>query len=107
MDSVLKLRPLEGAHGEKAGAQFLVEYSKHRHFYGKDAEPFEAELVSDPATGLVRWVHREAEQGTADRVLAMWEDGIRNYGEIAEAIGRDKSNVSRAIKKLRLDGRIE
>lgn len=107
MDSVVRLRPLEGTHGEKTGAQFLVEYTKHRHFYGADADPFEAELVNDPVTGLVHWVRREAEQSTEDRVLAMWDDGLRNLGEIAEAIGRDKSNVSRALKRLRLAGRIE
>lgn len=106
MDSVLKLRPLEGAHGEKTGAQFLVEYSKHRHFWGPDADPFEAELVNDPVTSLIHWVRREAEQSTEDRVLALWDDGVRNYGEIAEQIGRNKSNVSRAVKKLRLAGRI-
>lgn len=99
LDVVLKLkRPAD--YDPKDGSVFVMEFSKARNLIGEDAESLELALKVDEDTKRATWVWKTATEGTFSRVVALANDGLKQH-EIAEELGINKSNVSRAMKKAR------
>jgi putative DNA primase/helicase len=103
LDSVIGLkRPSDYKNAE--GARFEVHFEKHRGFSGNDAEPIEARLTAD-ALGRDVWITTTVEDAIFERVIELHSDGL-NGNEIAEEVGRHKSNISRMLKRAKEEGRI-
>lgn len=81
------------------GALFEVHFDKARHLYGKDIEPFEAQLVTD-GCGKQYWQVKLLEQSTYEKVSALANEGL-NQKEIAEELKIHKSTVSRHMKNTK------
>jgi len=73
------------------GARFEVYFTKHRGFYGPEAQPFEARLIEG------RWhtcnIQRDSDEETM-RALQKQSLSIR---DIADRLGVSKSTVSRKL----------
>lgn len=92
LDTVIKLE-LPAGHSPADGARFNLMFEKSRGFYGRDAEPFEARLTDEG------WVISDvAEDPDTQRMREMKADG-KSYREIGEALGCDKSTVSRRLRE--------
>ena len=99
LDVVLKLsRPAD--YDPKSGSVFVMEFTKARNLIGEDAESLELALKVDEATQMASWEWKTASEGTFDRVVTLANDGLKQH-EIADELGINKSNVSRAMKRAR------
>ena len=104
LDVVLKLaRPAD--YDPRDGAVFVMEITKGRNLLGDDAESLELALKVDEGTKRATWAWKTATEGSFSRVVALSNDGL-TQNEIAEELGINKSNVSRAMKKAREAGLI-
>lgn len=94
LDITIKIEKPKG-YKQSDGARFGVNFTKHRHFYGDDAEPFEVTyeggIFTERACGKSRL---ELE----DRILEMHRDEM-SVRAIAAELGMDKSAVHRVLKK--------
>lgn len=103
LDTVIGLRrPSDYTATE--GARFEIHFEKARGFAGQDAEPIEATLMNDDK-GNPMWTSRPVEDAIYERVIELYEEGLKQR-EIAEEVERNKSNVSRMLKRARGEGRI-
>ena len=103
LDTVINLkRPSD--YEPDQGARFEVHFEKSRGFHGDEAQPIEAQLSAD-LHGNPMWVSKPLEASIYERVIELHKDGLKQW-EIAEEIGRNKSTVSRSLKKARQEGRI-
>jgi hypothetical protein len=102
LDTVLALKQ-PADYDQKQGAVFEVHFEKARGLFGEDTAPFEATLGED--NGKQVWEMRSIEETTIDRVIELKKLGL-TQNEIANELGIDKSNVSRALKKAEEAGRI-
>jgi len=103
LDVVIKLqRPSD--YQPEQDARFEIHFEKYRNGAGDNAKPMEATLGKD-GNGQACWTWRSVEESTYDRVVAMADEGFRP-AEIAQELGINKSNVSRHMKRARLEGRI-
>ncbi len=103
LDVVIELkRP--GDYREEQGARFVVQYTKARHLTGVDAKPFEAMLQK--ISGKQEWTTRTIEDSTYDQVIELNGLGL-SVTDMANELGINKSNVSRALKKAAEDGKIK
>lgn len=96
LDTVINLRH-PGDYTPDQGAMFEVHFEKARGIYGEDTKPFEAQLTTKP-DGLQAWTIKALEESTAEKVVALLKEGLSQV-EVAEILGINKSNVSRAKKK--------
>lgn len=104
LDVVLKLaRPAD--YDPKDGSVFVMEFTKARNLIGEDAESLELALKVDDYTKRASWEWKTASEGTFSRVVALANEGLKQH-EIADELGINKSNVSRAMKKARDMGMI-
>ena len=100
LDTVIKLsNPDDYEPGQ--GARFNVTFEKSRGFMGKDAEPFEAWL--DPETGV--WRVQSMHDAKDETIIELLAEGL-SLAKIGQAVGLDKSNVSRRINRMKAEGRI-
>ncbi len=88
------------------GARFEVHLTKARGVYGAEAEPFEAELTTDP-DGRAVWAWRPLEDAKKRQVLALYRDGVTKQRDIAAETGLGLGTVNRKIKQLREEGEID
>jgi len=79
------------------GAVFEVHYEKARNLAGDETQPFEAKLDQDQH-GAQLWTWRPLEESTLDRVVELANEGLTQR-EIANELGLNQSNVSRALRK--------
>lgn len=94
LDTVIALRrPPE--YTPDQGAVFEVSFEKARGLYGTDCEPFEAKLTATP--GGLEWTTRTVEESTRQRVLALYEDGMKR-AEIARELNIHRSRVTRHLE---------
>ena len=105
LDAVIGLKHPE-PYDQADGARFIVEFEKARHIHGEDARTFEAHLTQDASSRQI-WTTTDIEVSTLDRCVQAWNDGLHNVREIADELGVNKSNVSRALKKARAMGLID
>jgi putative DNA primase/helicase len=96
LDTVFHLRK---AHDSKPtdGARFLIDFGKHRGFYGTDAEPFEAALIEAEAGGLT-WAMTAVEDAVTMQVAELLNDGC-TVSEIAKELKIGRATVDRHKKK--------
>lgn len=80
------------------GAVFVAEFTKARNLSGNDAEGIELQLGGDEDRAT--WTWRTVESSTYDRVVALSKEGL-SQTDIANELGVNKSNVSRAMRKAR------
>jgi putative DNA primase/helicase len=80
----------------KSGAAFTWAISKGRHLIGDDAAELDLTLTIDD--GVACWAFKEAEASSAERVLALADEGLTGP-MIAEELGINRSTVWRALKK--------
>jgi hypothetical protein len=103
LDAVIKLqRPSD--YRQEQDARFEIHFEKSRNGAGEDARPIEATLGKD-GDGRACWTWRSVEEGTYDRVVTLADEGFRP-GEIAAELGINKSNISRHLKRARVEGLI-
>jgi putative DNA primase/helicase len=97
LDVVIGLsRPAD--YDPKAGASFVVEFTKARNLLGDDAESLELELGGTDERAEWHW--RTVEASTYERVVKLQKEGLKP-NEIAAELGIHKSNVSRHLSRAR------
>lgn len=101
LDTVINLRH-PGDYTPDQGATFEVHFEKARGIYGEDTKAFEAQLTTTP-TGLQSWTVKHLEESTLEKVVKLLQEGLSQV-EVAEILGINKSNVSRARKKAQEQG---
>ena len=84
------------------GAVFNVVFEKNRGFYGKDAETFKAEMITDASGGMV-WRKTEIADASAMRVKELKAEGMTQR-EIATEMGIGLGTVNRILKTLKENG---
>ncbi len=104
LDTVIALRR-PAKYDPEDGAVFEVHFEKSRGFYGEDAVPFEARLMTDEH-GRQTWATRSLDDSTFDKVVDLARDENLNATEIAKELGVHKSTVSRHLKKAKALGLI-
>lgn len=91
LDSVVSLR-LPPDYDANQGARFDVYFTKHRGFFGPDAQPFEAKLIEG------RWHTCDIQRGSDEETMrALQKQGL-SFRDIAERLGVSKSSVGRKLK---------
>jgi putative DNA primase/helicase len=95
LDTVIHLKQ-PGDYRADQGARFEVHYPKHRGFFGRDAMPFEAQLIETP-TGPA-WTVADSEAALLTRLDEMVRDRISERDMRAE-LGIGGSKLAR-LKKL-------
>ncbi len=81
------------------GCIFNVVFEKSRGFYGKDAETFRAELITEPS-GAMHWQRVEIADAAGERMAEMKRDGMTQR-DIARELGVGLGTVNRTLKKLK------
>lgn len=103
LDVVIKLgRPADYVPNE--GARFEVHFEKARSLSGDDVEPFEAKLETLP-DGTQAWATRKVMDATDAQIIEMSGLGMA-MAEIANELGVNKSTISRAMRRLREEGKL-
>ena len=104
LDTVINLkRPID--YNPSEGASFEVHFEKTRGFSGEDAEPLSCRLGYDQHNNPA-WLYSRLEDSTFDKVVTLINEGL-TQAEIASELDINKSNVSRHVKKARLQGLIQ
>jgi putative DNA primase/helicase len=104
LDTVINLkRPID--YNPSEGANFEVHFEKTRGFSGEEAEPLACRLGTDEHHAPA-WLYSRLEDNTFDKVVSLINEGL-SQAEIASELDINKSNVSRHVKKARLQGLIQ
>ena len=98
LDTVIFLRPPLDRK-PSSGARFQVIFEKQRGFYGRDAEPFEAELIDG------QWLVSSMELSTYQAVVRLAAEGLSKI-EIAQELNIHKSTAGRHYRKAQERGDI-
>lgn len=104
LDTVINLRRPSNYSPAK-GAIFQIHFEKSRGFYGKDAEPLEACLVTDE-NDRQSWAMSTLEESTADQVIRLAGEGF-NQAAIAKELDVNRSTVCRHWNKAVRNGFIQ
>jgi len=80
----------------RTGAAFTWTISKGRHLLGEDAADLDLTLKIED--GVASWEWKEAESSTAERAVALADEGM-TYTMIAEELGVNRSTAWRALRK--------
>jgi putative DNA primase/helicase len=104
LDTVINLkRPID--YNPSEGASFEVHFEKTRGFSGEDAEPLSCRLGYDQHNNPA-WLYSRLEDSTFDKVVTLINEGL-TQAEIVIELDINKSNISRHVKKARLQGLIQ
>lgn len=103
LDTVIGLRRPSDYEADQ-GARFEVHFEKARGFMGLDAQPIEVTLRATDQ-GQDEWIGEPLEDCIYDRVVELKKEGL-SQKEIAEEVERNKSNVSRMLKRAKEEGLI-
>lgn len=104
LDTVISLQH-PSDYVEEQGARFNVIFEKSRGFFGDDSAPLEAQLITDD-DGSMKWSFRLLADAIYDQIVDLHNEGL-SQKEIALEVGRNKSNISRTLKKARENGDIK
>lgn len=104
LDVVIELkRPAD--YEPDQGARFVVNFDKARHLSpGKASASFEAWLQTDD-TGRSVWTTKPFAETNYDRIVELANLGM-SQSEIADELGINRSNVCRAFRRAKDEGRI-
>jgi putative DNA primase/helicase len=86
------------------GCVFEGHFLKNRGFSGPQAAPFEMTLQSDSSQSV--WEHKCLEAKTYDRVVDLYNDGIKESREIATELDISRQAVEKHIKRAKKEGDI-
>lgn len=100
LDTVLNLKRPDD-YSTDDGARFHVHYEKARGFFGDDAKPFEAKLVT--VDDELTWATADLQEVDMQRVIDLSNEGMTTR-EIADETGFSKSRVNRLQQKAREGG---
>lgn len=100
LDTVIALRRPSDYRASE-GARFEVHFEKSRGFTGKDAEPFEAQMVEQD--GRLTWAMKSLDDRTTERVAALLTGGMSQRAT-AKELGIGVSTANRHAKKARALG---
>ncbi len=100
LDTVIALKT-PADYEESQGVRVEVHYEKHRHFYGDDAKPFEAQLITE--NGLQHWKVTKLEDTLLEQVVEMAKDGMKQR-EIALELEVSLAKVNRTLKQAKEKG---
>ncbi len=103
LDTVISLKQ-PSDYTQEQGARFEIRFEKARGFFGEDAEPMEAQLITD-TNGTQQWTYKKLEDAIHEQILSLYEEGL-SQKDIASEVGRNKSSISRHIKRAKAEGRI-
>lgn len=103
LDTVIALKRPEN-YKAKDGAVFEIHFEKARGFLGADAQPFEAQLMTQPNEPL-KWITRLLQDTSYDQVINLASQG-HTQKEIAAQMNIHKSNISRSIQRAHQEGRL-
>jgi putative DNA primase/helicase len=103
LDTVIVLKRPEN-YKAKDGAVFEIHFEKARGFLGEDAQPFEAQLVTQ-LNGTLEWITRSLSDTSYDQVINLANQG-HHQKDIAAQMNIHKSNVSRSIRRAHQEGRL-
>jgi putative DNA primase/helicase len=103
LDTVINLRRPPDYNPE-AGAAFEIHFEKNRGFYGKDAKPFEARLITDEE-GKQIWAMKSLDECNYERIIRLLNEGSSQQ-EIAEELRLSKSTVSYHARRAKKAGKI-
>ena len=103
LDTVIGLRR-PSDYEPSQGARFELHFEKARGFTGADAEPIEVAIIAGPGGGI-EWRVTPLEDCLYERVIELHGEGL-NQAQIAEEVGRHKSNVCRMLRRAKEEGRI-
>ncbi len=97
LDTVFHLKKPKD-YKESDGARFIIHFEKHRGFYGRDAEPFEAALIEDEH-GALSWGLTELEDALTIQVAEMLKAGC-TVSEIQRELAiKGRATVDRHKRK--------
>jgi hypothetical protein len=96
LDSIIALRHPSTYHASE-GLRAELHFEKARHFYGKDAEPFEVELRAD-ANGLQQWLTRGLEVSQYEKAAALFAEGCDAIA-VKEELGISRATAFRYKKR--------
>lgn len=85
------------------GARFEVVLEKARGVFGADAEPFEAQLITED--GRMRWEVKDLEAGSHAKLLAMLQNGVPT-GEAYKDLGISRATAYRRRKQWLKEGKL-
>lgn len=104
LDTVIALKP-PFDYSPEHGACFELHYEKSRGLYGDDVAPFKAQLITmDDGTQV--WEKQALEESNQEKILQMTKDGM-SQTDISNELGVNRSTVSRAVSKLKAEGRLK
>lgn len=103
MDTVIELRHPKD-YSPDQGAQFEIHFTKHRGFFGEEAQPLEATL-STTDSGQQQWEVKKVSDSTFGRIVELMRTGI-TQSAVANELGVNKSTVSRYVSKAKAEGLI-
>ncbi len=103
LDTVINLRRANDYRHED-GAVFEVHFEKARGIYGDDVAPFIAQLSTDEH-GVQCWLTQSLEDSTFEKIISLNKEGLTQK-EIAEELGKNKSTISRHLKRAKREGLI-
>jgi len=98
LDTVIALRHPKD-YDPREGAQFEVHFEKARALVGDDVSPFFAKLTNDG------WLTESLEDVRDQKIIDLLNEGMKQIN-IAQELGVDRSTVSRAIKRMKREGKI-
>lgn len=96
LDTVISLSHPAGYIASE-GARFVVQFTKNRHFFGDDAQPFEAWLKED-VHGDSHWLTDNVPDSTYLTVCKMINDGAKQK-DVASKLRISKQRVSALTQK--------
>lgn len=96
LDTVIALRRPKDYSQDK-GACFELYFEKARGFFGEDARPFEARLITLPDNSQ-EWTIKTLEDSTEEKVANLLNDGVPQ-SDIPEMLGLSKGAISKARKR--------
>lgn len=101
LDTVIKLKHAEG-YSASEGAAFEVHIEKARGFFGDDAEPFVATLITNQI-GALEWSETDFKDDDYDEVVEEIRAGA-SFRNVAKKLEITKSRVEGIVKKARSRG---
>ena len=104
LDTVVALKQ-PSDYSPEDGARFEIHFEKSRGFHGSDAEPREAQLVTN-FQGELRWSWRTLEASTFERVVELAKERL-SQADIARELDLNRSTVSRHIKNAKSQGALQ
>lgn len=105
LDTVIQLKRPK-AYQPDQGACFEVHYEKNRHFFGKEAEPFQAHLQIFDEGKLTWKISNTSVDEEIEEIADLFNQGM-TFNEIIDETGLTKSKIETRRKKAKRLGLLE